>query len=57
MSARGCLRQAIGVDPGQRGRHQAEVQMIGHGVGGARLCLGATDVLLDLLEAGFDTPS
>jgi hypothetical protein len=57
MCALGRLLQTIGVDPGQRGRHQAEVQMIADGVRGARLRLGTADVLFDFLEAGFDTPS
>jgi hypothetical protein len=39
--------QAIGVDPGQGGHRQAEVQMIAGGVRGARPRLGAADVLLD----------
>jgi len=33
------------------------MQVIGHGIGVARLRLGTTDLLLDLAESGFDTPS
>jgi hypothetical protein len=44
------------LDPGD-GRRHAEMQMIGHGIGVARLHLGTADLLLDLAKSGFDTPS
>jgi len=47
----------LSIDPSDRGSRHAEMQMDGHGIGIARLCGGAADLLLDLSEAGFDVPT
>ena len=44
------------VDPGDGGRRHAEIQMIGHGIGVARLRLGTAALLLDLAKSGFNFP-
>ena len=57
IATRRCLRQVRAIDPGNRGRHHAEVQVIGHCIRSACLRLGAADLLLDFAKAGFDTLS
>ena len=48
---------AVGVDPGNRGGHHTEVQVIDHRMGVACLAVGTVDLLFDFLEAGFDLPA
>ena len=56
VAALGIGLDAISVDPSEGGRHHTKVQVIDHRRGVAGLTLGTADLLLDLLEAGFDIP-
>lgn len=49
--------QLVGMDPGQRYGHHAELQMIGDGMGVSSLAVGATGVLLEFCIAGLDFPA
>ena len=57
MSAIRHILQPIRVDPSQCGSHHTEVEMIGHCFGIASLRLCTTNLLLDLLEPGFNLPA
>ncbi len=57
MAAFWFVFKLVGIDPGQRYGHHAEMQMIGDRMGILGLAVGATDVLLKLFIAGLDIPS
>lgn len=57
ITPRGGLFHVGTVDPGDSGGHHAELEMVGDGIGVARLRLCATYLLLDFSESGFDFPA
>jgi len=57
IAARRGLLQAGRIEPCDGGGRQTEVEMVGDRIGVAGLRLGTADLLLDLSESGFDTPS
>jgi len=57
MAALGVRRDPVGVNPGQGGGEQAEMEVVGDGIGGPVLAAGAPDFLFDFFEAGFDFPA
>ncbi len=57
MAAFGIGRDPVGVNPGQGGGEQAEMEMVGDGISGPGLGAGAPDFLFDFFEAGFDFPA
>lgn len=57
MAAFWFVFKLVGIDPGQRCGHHAEMQMIGDRMGLSGLAVGATDVLLELFIAGLDFPA
>jgi hypothetical protein len=54
--SRGGLHQAGPVEPGDGGGRHAEIEVVGHRIGGAGLRLGTADLLFDFSESGFDIP-
>ena len=56
MSAFRSLVKLHGVNPSDRSGHHAKVEMVDHGLGIPALGLSASDLLFELLEAGFDLP-
>jgi len=57
MASLGTIGQTGGVDPGQGHGHHAEVDVVCHGMGIARLAAAAIDFLFEFLKAGLDLPT
>lgn len=57
MSSGGCFLTTVSINPGERGCHHAEIQVVGdrHRISG--LGLGTTKFLLQLFETSLDFPS
>ncbi len=57
MAALGVGLDPVGVNPGQGGGEQAEMEVVGDCVGGTVLAAGAPDFLFDFFEARLDFPA